>query len=90
MGVLLRVVLVLLLAMLLFRALGKLLAGLIAGAGPEQGRHAGPPERGVQMVRDPVCGTFLPAETAVNLHERGGAVRYFCSEKCRDAYKARA
>jgi uncharacterized protein len=90
MGILLRVVLVLLLGMLVLRALGKLLAGLIAGASPPQGRPSGPPERGVQMVRDPVCGTFLPPDTAVSLTERGGAVRYFCSEKCRNAYKARA
>ena len=76
--------------MLVLRALGKLLTGLIAGASPDQGRRSGPPERGVQMVRDPVCGTFLPPDAAVSLAERGGAVRYFCSEKCRDAYKARA
>ena len=90
MGIILRYVLVLLLGMLVLRALGKMLAGLIAGASPEQGRRSGPPERGVQMVRDPVCGTFLPPDTAVSLTERGGAVRYFCSEKCRDAFRARA
>jgi YHS domain-containing protein len=90
MGVLLRVALVFLLGMLLLRALGRLLAGIIAGASPPRHSHGGPPERGVQMVRDPVCGTFLPPDTAVSLTERGGAVRYFCSEKCRDAYRARA
>jgi uncharacterized protein len=90
MSFLLRIALILLLGMLVLRALGKVLAGLIAGASPDQGRRSGPPERGVQMVRDPVCGTFLPPETAVSLAERSGAVRYFCSEKCRDAYKARA
>jgi uncharacterized protein len=90
MGFLLRYVLILLLGMLVLRALGKVLTGLIAGASPDPGRRSGPPERGVQMVRDPVCGTFLPPETAVSLAERGGAVRYFCSEKCRDAYRARA
>jgi YHS domain-containing protein len=90
MGVLLRVVLVFLLGMLLLRALGKLLGGLIAGASPEQGRRGGPPERGVQMVRDPVCGIFLPPDSAVSVTERDGAVRYCCSEKCRDSFRARA
>jgi YHS domain-containing protein len=75
--------------MLVLRALGKMLTGLIAGASPDPGRRSGPPERGVQMVRDPVCGTFLPPDAAVSLAERSGAVRYFCSEKCRDAYRAR-
>jgi uncharacterized protein len=89
MGILLRYVLIFLLGMLILRALGKMLAGLIAGASPDPGRRSGPPDRGVQMVRDPVCGTFLPPDTAVSLAERGGAVRYFCSEKCRDAYRTR-
>ena len=52
--------------------------------------QSGPPDRGVQMVRDPVCGTFLPPADAVSLTERGGAVHYFCSDRCREAYKARA
>jgi YHS domain-containing protein len=42
------------------------------------------------MVRDPVCGTFLPPANAVSLTERGGAVHYFCSDRCREAYKARS
>jgi uncharacterized protein len=90
MTILLRFVLLLLLATLVVRAFWRLVAGVIDGASPQQGRRAGPPERGVQMVRDPVCGTFLPPANALSLTERGGAVRHFCSEKCRDAYKARA
>jgi uncharacterized protein len=90
MGILLRFVLLLLLVMLVGRALLRLVAGVIEGATPPQARRrTGPPERGVQMVRDPVCGTFLPPASAVSLTERGGAVRYFCSDKCRDAYRAR-
>jgi uncharacterized protein len=90
MAFLLRLALLFLVGVLVIRALGRLLAGIIVGASPPPGRHGGPPERGVQMVRDPVCGTFLPPDTAVSVTERGGAVRYFCSEKCRDAYRARA
>jgi YHS domain-containing protein len=90
MGFLLRYLLLFLLGILVLRALGRLLTGLIAGASPpDRSRRSGPPERGVQMVRDPVCGTFLPPDSALSLAERGGAVRYFCSEKCRDAYRAR-
>jgi uncharacterized protein len=90
MGILLRVALIFLLALLVLRALGRLLAGVIAGASVSGPNRSGPPERGVQMVRDPVCGTFLPPASAVSLAERSGAVQYFCSEKCREAYKARA
>jgi uncharacterized protein len=88
MGMLLRFVLLFLLAMLLLRAFWRMLAGLIEGA-TVPGTRPGPPDRGVQMVRDPVCGTFLPPANAVSLVERGGAVHYFCSDKCREAYKAR-
>ncbi|HEV3142102.1 MAG TPA: hypothetical protein VGY57_16360 [Vicinamibacterales bacterium] len=42
----------------------------------------------VQMVRDPVCGTFVVPERAVSIADGRSRV-YFCSEKCRDAYRAR-
>ncbi len=90
MGILLRFVLLLLLVMLVLRALWRVVAGVIDGATQHEGRRGRPLERGVQMVRDPVCGTFLPPSNAVSLTERSGGVRYFCSEKCREAYKARA
>jgi YHS domain-containing protein len=90
----LRVVLLFILAMLVARAFWRLVAGIILGATspPEPSRRVrrGPPERGVQMVRDPVCGTFLPPGNALILTERGGAVRYFCSETCRDRFQQRS
>jgi uncharacterized protein len=89
MGILLRFLLVLLLVMLALRAFWRLVAGVVEGVSPPQARRSGPPDRGVQMVRDPVCGTFLPPANALSLTDRGGSVRYFCSEQCREAYKAR-
>jgi YHS domain-containing protein len=91
MGIILRIALLFVLVLLALRAFGRLLAGVIAGASPGGGpSRSGPPQRGVQMVRDPVCGTFLPPGSAVSLTARTGAVLYFCSDKCRDAYKSRA
>ncbi len=88
---LLRFALVLLAILLIGRAVLRVLSGIVEGASAARGpRRGGPPERGVQMVRDPVCGTFLPPSSAVTLAERGGAVRYFCSEKCRNEYASRA
>jgi YHS domain-containing protein len=46
------------------------------------------PTRGVEMVRDPVCGTFVVPDRAVSAlvgHER----LYFCSATCRDKYRTR-
>jgi len=86
----LRIILIFVLAMLIARAFWRLVAGIIVGASapPETPRRArrGPPERGVQMVRDPVCGTFLPPGNALTLTERGGQVHYFCSETCRERF----
>jgi YHS domain-containing protein len=91
MSILLRFVLEVVVLMLVLRAAWRMVSNLIGGAtssGPR--RSSGPPDRGVLMVRDPVCGTFLPPSGALSLTERNGAVRYFCSEKCRTAFKARA
>jgi len=89
MGILFRLLLLFVLGMLIVRALWRVLAGMVDGVSRPPGPRGGPPERGEQMVRDPVCGTFLLPGSALTVSDRG-TVRYFCSEKCRDAYKARS
>lgn len=39
------------------------------------------------VVADPVCGTFVDPASALSL-TRGGATHYFCSEACRDKFRA--
>jgi uncharacterized protein len=81
----LRVVLELLLILFMARALWRVIGGVIQGvARPENAI----PQRGTQMVRDPVCGTFVLPERAVVLADSRGRV-FFCSTKCRDAYRGR-
>jgi YHS domain-containing protein len=41
----------------------------------------------VSMVRDPVCGTFLPEGKALQIQATHGTVS-FCSSDCRDRYLA--
>ena len=84
---LIRFLLLFILAMLLARAIRGLLANAIGAAGER--RRPPIPSRGVQMVRDPVCGTFLPPASALTVTERG-KVHYFCSETCRDKHARRA
>lgn len=55
---------------------------------PRRARSSDVPAKGVQMVRDPVCGTFVVPGRSVSLVEARGHV-YFCSERCRDTYRAR-
>ena len=81
-----RLFLLFLLTMIVIRAARRLIGGVMEGLNrPPQGSRS--PMRGVQMARDPVCGTFVVPERSVSLLD--GPVRvFFCSEKCRDAYRA--
>ncbi len=38
-----------------------------------------------EMVRDPVCGLYIPSDGSVALIDKGKVV-HFCSEKCRKRY----
>jgi len=62
-----------------------------SGSDSRQGRGRAAeqqPREAVHMARDPVCGTFVVPERAVSVAVGRERV-YFCSEKCRDAYRAR-
>jgi len=83
----LRLALFLILAIFVARAFWRLVDGIIDGAkGPRPRGQA--PQRGVSMVRDPVCGTFVLPERAVALDD-GRSRLFFCSDRCRDEYRAR-
>ena len=84
---LVRYILLFLLVAFLARAFARLFSGFLEGVtGTPRGTRV--PQRGVQMVRDPVCGTFVVPDRAVMLVE--GAQRvHFCSDQCRDQYRAR-
>jgi len=71
-----------------------IVSALSGGTRPAQTRRtgaAGPPasnERaGGTLVRDPHCGTYVMQSRAIRSGS-GGDVQYFCSDACRDAYRA--
>jgi YHS domain-containing protein len=82
-----RFVLLLLLCIFLARLFWRSVDAFIEGA---TGRPRTPrvPPRGVSMARDPVCGTFVLPDRAVTLVD-GRSRLFFCSERCRDKYRAR-
>jgi YHS domain-containing protein len=41
-----------------------------------------------EMVKDPVCGTFVPADADIRARD-GDKVYAFCSYECRDAFVKR-
>jgi len=71
------------------RNLGRSLGG---GAPRRSGRPAAtPPERPSEtLVRDRVCGTYLPRASALRWVDAGGGEHFFCSEACRNAHLAKA
>jgi hypothetical protein len=82
----LRLLLLLVLIVLLARGFWRMVDGIVEGL---TGRGStAVPGRGVQMVRDPVCGTFVLPDRALTLGD-GRQRIFFCSATCRDKYRAR-
>jgi YHS domain-containing protein len=83
-------VLLFVLAMTMARAAWRVIDGVIEGLSGRSPRspNGNVPARGVQMVRDPVCGTYVIPERAVALAEATGRV-FFCSANCREKYRTR-
>ena len=87
---LIRLLLFLLLITMLLRAGYRLLEGVIEGATGRPARRparGGVPRKGAQMVRDPVCGTFVVQSRALTA-VRGGQTAWFCSDECRRRWQA--
>jgi uncharacterized protein len=88
----LRLILLLILIAFVARAFWRLMDGVLAGVRGERPVTAGGSRsaaaKAVHMVRDPMCGTFVVPERAVTLATRD-ETHYFCSDRCRDAYRAR-
>lgn len=86
----LRIVLEMLLVGFLARAFWRVVDGVVDGMKGSPQRGVPPsavPQRGVRMVRDPVCGTFVVPQQALSMAD-GSTQVFFCSTSCRDAYRA--
>ena len=92
----LRFILLSILLTIIDRAVSRLWSGVVRGmqGGVDQSyeaprpRGARMPQHGVQMVRDPFCGTFVVPERAVAFSGSHGEPLHFCSTSCRDQYIA--
>jgi YHS domain-containing protein len=88
-----RFILLLILFIVVARVFWRVVDGVVEGLTGRSGSTGGSgstgvPGRGVQMVRDPVCGTFVLPDRAVILTV-GRQRLYFCSDSCCDKYRAR-
>jgi YHS domain-containing protein len=82
-----RFLLLALLFIMLARAFWKLVDNIIAGSrGASTGRGQ---SAAVKLVRDPVCGTYVPPRPALSV-TAAGTTHYFCSERCLNEYQGRS
>jgi YHS domain-containing protein len=82
-----RFLLLSLLVIMVARALWKLVDSIIDGArGGSTGRGQ---TSAVKLVRDPVCGTYVPPRAALSV-TAAGTTHYFCSERCLNEYRGRS
>jgi len=82
----LNIIVVLLLLRLALRFILGLLQGLAAPAGGAASRRdpsGGPAKIAGELVRDPVCSTYIPRDSAIAARI-GAETRYYCSTTCRD------
>ena len=71
-----------------WRAVRGLLAGIVQGASAPPPEIRATPEKGEQMVRDPVCGTFVLPSRSLAINDRSGT-HHFCSDACRAKFRSR-
>jgi YHS domain-containing protein len=85
-----RFILLAILFIIISRMFWRLVDSFIEGVTgqPRRGGQPRTPQHGIAMARDPVCGTYVIPERAVTL-VNGRTRLYFCSEACRDKYRAK-
>lgn len=84
----LRFVVLLVAGFFVFLIVRATVASFVAGLrGIGAGRRPGAGTRD-ELVKDPVCETYIPRSRAVSRQTQGGA-RYFCSGACADRFLAR-
>jgi YHS domain-containing protein len=72
------------LLLIVLRAIGRLVRGIMQGLNaPADASPAA-----VGLVRDPVCGTFVVPSRSLTAGS-GPDTRFFCSERCRQAWSQR-
>ena len=82
-----RLLLFIILGVFVARAFWRLVDGIVDGVRGGPRRSGQVPSRGVAMVRDPVCGTFVLPDQALMVSDGRSRV-FFCSGSCRDKYRS--
>jgi YHS domain-containing protein len=83
-----------LIPLLVFLFLSRLLRSIVAAFRNSARRPPPGPQRpiapaGGTLVKDPVCGTYVSAESSIAQMIQGQLV-HFCSQECSDKYRAQS
>ena len=78
-----RIIVILALAVIAYLLLKRFLAGAFPSSMHRKG--PGPPITD-ELVKDPVCGVYVPKKEAL-VYSRGGKLYYFCCEECLKKFK---
>ncbi|MFP4629290.1 MAG: YHS domain-containing protein [Desulfohalobiaceae bacterium] len=74
---------------IVFLVAGFLLYKLVMGDQKKKmeakGKKASKKVEAGEMVKDPVCGTYVSVDSDIRV-KQGGQVYYFCSYECRDRF----
>lgn len=87
-GLIVRLLAILLILRLAIQFVGGLMRGLQGPARPAPKSTARRDSLATDLVRDPICNTFVPRSSAIAGRLEGRDV-YFCSGACRDTAVAR-
>jgi YHS domain-containing protein len=75
---------------LMIRLVWNAVVRLLSGTEAKRVRDSTPRDRKTiyrgQMVRDPVCGVYIPEQGAL-VEQRGEQAYHFCSDECRDRFR---
>jgi YHS domain-containing protein len=80
-----RFLLLAILFLLIAHTFWRVIDGIMDGAGGG-GRRKRSIRPSVKLVKDPVCGTWIPPRQELAL-TRAGETHYFCSDACRREFK---
>jgi len=78
----------LILLLFIIRAVLMLVRGVMQGMSGQAGAASRGPRQSVQLMRDPVCGVYVSPSKAIT-EQSGVGIAYFCSERCRQAWRQR-
>ena len=80
-----RLIIFLVLVYFVARAVWRLVLGIAEGISAPRDPHS---PSAVALARDPVCGTYVVPSRALTAGS-GDDLRFFCSERCRQAWVKR-